>query len=177
VGKGKPLTTPVSYKRELVFCAPAERGISVDIRDLDAFLGPDGEVDEAKALAEMPDRAWGWMVQERLEATVLLKGRTFFLTTVDPISKQLEPVSTSGTTFVDGELLDIEVVRQVVKDQEAHKQRHWKGKKARGPLPHGADQSAILNAMERGDQVVVTRTGNRRTFDPTRDRVIETEPS
>lgn len=150
--------------RELVYAAPDKMGMRTTWVHLDEVWSDiDDAVSVPRAIAKMPDDSWGWFTQERLGADVAHDGEIRQMTSL--------PFNVSGTTFVGASIVSRLEILRMVQDQQNYVRRLAEAGRPPGPLPHGADKRPILLALEAGESVVLTRTGNYRAFDPAQDRL------
>jgi len=154
----------VQVKRELVYELPDQFGMAPEFVDLDLMVDDDGELDLAKVVAAMPEGAWGWSTQERLETFVDYQGEERQLTSL--------PINASGTTFLDGREITQEEVLRMIHDQEQYRQSQKLLGRGIGALPHGQDKRPLAVAINNGDRIVLTRTLNYRELRPG-DRIVD----
>lgn len=162
--------TTVHLIHEVVYEAPDQFGMRPTYRDQSDLWDTDSDrLDVRKAIGQCPDDAWGWFTQQRFDARIVHQGDDIQLTSL--------PTKRSGTTFIDGHIVTLAEIENMVDEQRGYvKQREKKGK-AIGALPHGTDKRPILVAIQNGEQVVLTRNGHYRPFDEMRgDRIVSAMP-
>jgi hypothetical protein len=165
-----PWETPATVKliREVLYCEPDQLGEKRTVVAFEDVADPDGIPNASRLMRELPEPAWGWQLQTRLETWVEYEGAPHILTTPYVLDQ-------SGTTFVDGRLVDRNEIDMMVRDQQLYRSECYRKGLPVGALPHGQDKGPILSALDRGEMVIVTRHGNYRDFNPERDTLLESD--
>lgn len=161
-------TIDVDMVREVILVGQPqlnEPGEGMTPVPLAAVLGDDDKPSDALIVAQLAETMWGWRFQDRFAGEVVHRGKTFRMTSA--------PVRHTGTTWVDARELTMSEIRPIYEEQ----QRYIAGRRRKGrpigALPHGKDRALIFQALDRGERILVTRTGDVRWWDPVRDRLLE----
>jgi hypothetical protein len=154
---------------EVVYEQPAALGMQPEFKRQEDMWDDDADrLDDGKLAGNCPPEAWGWFTQQRFDARVEHNGKEVQLTSL--------PTHRSGTVFLDGEIVTEAEVNKMIDDQRRYVASQEALDRPIGALPHGTDKRPLLVAMQQGEQIVKTRTGNYRAFDRKRGDSIVASP-